>query len=596
MTDSSVTSGTYTIEQGLPAPWQHQDIGAVAATGTAAYASGTFTIEGSGEDIWETADEFHFVYQGMSGDGTIVARVASVENTNAWAEAGVMIRETLNADSKHASALVAPSGIGFLWRTSTGGTSAYDGVTGSAPYWVKLVRTGSSFTSFRSSDGVTWTQLGTAVTISMTSDVYVGLAVTSHADGILCTGVFDNVVVDQADCGAGIAPGDMATVCRLDPNATAGAFEGVTGPPPDLNGYTALYEARAGNPNNNVDVAWYVSQSCQQTITTSDSESTIESKINGGSQFICVQPGDYTGKGVINISVSGSSGARKVLRYTRDGDNNDEPWNQSSNQQAKFRALGVDGSHWIIHRLSFPPSGAVLSDEYRIRLGQYSSLSNVIVNRCLLEGRGQGYEGLYSTIGGYWSTYNSVTLQNGVVRENWGASAPWAGCGVALQLGTNHRIVNNEIYNLSERLIQIGHDGGPDMSGFVVENNDLYATSSFDGGTQGLNSVKAHATSGNPIIWLHNRIHHSRNGTWGAEGGGEGRMISLADDQITDCSGWGADWVLVKDNIMTDGITGVHGWRYCKYNVSVIGNVFYDMKWDGGSTGQTEPAPCPSEC
>ena len=121
--------------------------------------------------------------------------------------------------------------------------------------------------------------------------------------------------------------------------------------------------------------------------------------------------------------------------------------------------------------------------------------SDVVVNRCLLEGRGQGYEGLYSTIGGYWSTYNSVTLQNGVVRENWGASAPWAGCGVALQLGANHRIVNNEIYNLSERLIQIGHDGGPDMSGFVVENNDLYATSSFDGGTQGLNSVKAHATS-----------------------------------------------------------------------------------------------------
>ena len=374
MTDSTVTSGTYTIEQALPTPWQHQDIGAVAATGTAAYAAGTFTIEGSGADIWETADEFHFAYRGMSGDGTIVARVASVENTNAWAEAGVMIRETLNADSKHASALVAPSGIGFLWRTSTGGTSAYDGVTGSAPYWVKLVRTGDSFSAYRSGDGATWTQLGTAVTISMTSSVYVGLAVTSHADGTLCTGVLDNVVVDQADCGDGIAPGDMATVCRLDPNATAGAFEGVTGPPPDLNGYTALYEARADNPNNNVDVAWYVSQSCQQTITTSDSESTIESKINGGSQFICVQPGDYTGKGVINISVSGSSGARKVLRYTRDGDNNDEPWNQSSDQQAKFRALGVDGSYWIIHRLSFPPSGAVLSDEYRIRLGQYSSL------------------------------------------------------------------------------------------------------------------------------------------------------------------------------------------------------------------------------
>ncbi len=71
----------------------------------------------------------HFAYRTMNGDGTIVARVASVEN-NPGPRPTVMIRETLNADSKHASALVAPSGIGFLWRTSTVGSSSYDGVTG----------------------------------------------------------------------------------------------------------------------------------------------------------------------------------------------------------------------------------------------------------------------------------------------------------------------------------------------------------------------------------------------------------------------------------------------------------------------------------
>ena len=102
----------------------------------------------------------------------------------------------------------------------------------------------------------------------------------------------------------------------------------------DINGYTAQYECRAGNPNCNVDVATLVAQTCQQTITTDDSASTINSKINGGSQYICVRNGDYTSKGKIMITASGTSSARKVLRYTRDLDNDDEPWKQVSNDQA----------------------------------------------------------------------------------------------------------------------------------------------------------------------------------------------------------------------------------------------------------------------
>ncbi len=178
----------------LPSPWQSADIGAVGATGGVTQTNGTFTVTGSGADIWDNADEFRYVYQTASGDCEVVARVASVQNTNVWAKAGVMIRESLNANSSHAMVVVTPgSGVSFQRRTSTGGSSS-DTTTGGlgAPYWVRLVRSGSTFTAYRSVDGSNWTTIGSQ-TISMSSTVYIGLAVTSHAGGTLCTATFDNV-------------------------------------------------------------------------------------------------------------------------------------------------------------------------------------------------------------------------------------------------------------------------------------------------------------------------------------------------------------------------------------------------------------------
>ncbi|MBI2948287.1 MAG: choice-of-anchor D domain-containing protein [Verrucomicrobia bacterium] len=179
---------------GLPSPWLTQDIGAVGAAGSASYSSGTFTVNGSGADIWGTSDEFRFVYQSASGDCTMVARVASLQNTHSNAKAGVMIRESLNANSTHALVNLTPSvGAEFIRRTSTGGASTATGNAGiTAPYWVRLVRTGSTFTASRSTDGTSWTTIGSA-TITMATSVYIGLAVNSHADGTLCTGTFTNV-------------------------------------------------------------------------------------------------------------------------------------------------------------------------------------------------------------------------------------------------------------------------------------------------------------------------------------------------------------------------------------------------------------------
>lgn len=188
------TTTTSTGGDVCPSPWSTKDIGAVAKSGSVGHSSGKFTIKGSGEDIWNNKDEFRYVYQAAYGDCSIVARVPSIGNTHSWAKAGLMIRESLSSDSKHASIFVTPSnGVAFQYRNSTGGSSSHvGGNTYVAPEWLKIVRTGSTFTAYRSGDGSTWTLIG-STTVSMGSSVYIGLAVTSHNDGVLCTAEFDSI-------------------------------------------------------------------------------------------------------------------------------------------------------------------------------------------------------------------------------------------------------------------------------------------------------------------------------------------------------------------------------------------------------------------
>ena len=95
---------------GVPSPWVNQDIGAVGRSGSATFSSGTFTVSGSGADIWGSTDEFHFVHQPLGSRTEIVARVVSLQNTHQDAKAGVMIREDLGAGSRHVVLAVLPGG------------------------------------------------------------------------------------------------------------------------------------------------------------------------------------------------------------------------------------------------------------------------------------------------------------------------------------------------------------------------------------------------------------------------------------------------------------------------------------------------------
>ena len=181
--------------------WLDQDVGQVGVAGSASYANGTFTVKGSGQYIWGTADGFNFVSQPLSGDGTIVARVVSLHGGGSAESAGVMIRETLSAGSTNAyTAFGNSSYIYFDERLSTGGGTISADTPGpvTLPYWVKLVRSGSTFSGYASLDGVNWLQIGTSQTINMAQNVYIGLAVSSDTNAELATATFDNVSTSSA--------------------------------------------------------------------------------------------------------------------------------------------------------------------------------------------------------------------------------------------------------------------------------------------------------------------------------------------------------------------------------------------------------------
>ncbi|MGG4197399.1 PQQ-dependent sugar dehydrogenase [Paenibacillus jamilae] len=182
----------------VPNPWKQQNIGSPALTGSASYDPGgdQFTVSGAGTDIWGKSDQFNYLYQPWTGDGAIIALVSSQTNTNDFAKAGIMIRETLNANSKHVDLLLTPSnGFTFQYRTETGGSSQSVKIASTSPAWVKLERKGNVIKGYVSNNGLNWGDLGN-LTINMNASLYVGLAVTSHNVSSLSTATFDKVKVN----------------------------------------------------------------------------------------------------------------------------------------------------------------------------------------------------------------------------------------------------------------------------------------------------------------------------------------------------------------------------------------------------------------
>jgi len=342
----------------------------------------------------------------------------------------------------------------------------------------------------------------------------------------------------------------------------------------DQNGYTAKYEVRAGNTTDsitNFDLAAEVTHACDVTITTADSAATITSKLTNN-QYICVDKGNYASMGTWTIPNSGTSGARKVLRYTRSGDTDDEPWNQTSENQAKILGITcLNKSYWIFHRLSIlPTSGA------RVR---FENCDFSIMDRTLIDGTNVNNANGLILFAGASGPNDQNTVQNSVIRNSGKVTNTDVHC-INLR-GIDNRIVNNEIYNCGGDGIVMDDGGNPFKN--KIENNDIYQTSAYligcDGspgtdcncGEDGIDLKSNNTTDpSNFITILHNRF-------WGWR------------TTYETCSGTGSNgfavnagaldpkrYVLVQNNIIQDVANGVALGGPAS-NWSVIGNIFYNI-------------------
>jgi len=142
-------------------------------------------------EMWHIHDELLFAHKTLNGDGSVTARIESIDNANWQTRVGVMIRNTLEPSSENVAFLVAPAyGVVLEYRLKEleATQSVYpdaDNIT--MPYWIKLNRKGNRFTVQHSGDGTNWHTMqnenfdsGSSIEIPMNESVYIGLAVTSQ--------------------------------------------------------------------------------------------------------------------------------------------------------------------------------------------------------------------------------------------------------------------------------------------------------------------------------------------------------------------------------------------------------------------------------
>jgi uncharacterized repeat protein (TIGR01451 family) len=387
LTDSfaaAAAPATYTVKfdkasGSMPAGWTSVDIGAPITAGAADYspASQSFYLDGSGADEYSPNDQSHLVYQALPGDGSIVARVRFQTDSSPWAKAGLMIRQSATAGAPWVDTLVTPdvssatpdingvgcdangclaplqpvvpaAGYGVRMQASVSASSTGAALTGftDPSKWLKLVRSGSTFTSYESVDGVNWTQTGVQ-TVAMTGPVLIGLFDTSHNIGQVSTAAFDNVQVTGTTTPP--PPGPLPPPW-LDTDVGAPALAGsagyangaftVTGAGADiwktLDQFNYVYQPLAGDGNGTI-----IARLTSLTNTSSNAKAgvMIKQSTAAGSNYmlIAVAP-----SGIVKVQYDFTGSVQASTAY-----NFPNAWVKLVSLNGKITAyLSSDGSTW----------------------------------------------------------------------------------------------------------------------------------------------------------------------------------------------------------------------------------------------------------
>lgn len=178
------------------------DIGNPAKAGSSSLSNGVYTQNGGGADIWSNFDQFNYAYAPTGSDVTMIVHIDSQQNTNVWAKAGIMLRNSTATGAAFVALYQNPGNLLELqWRDTDNGNANYTSQTTStaSANWIELIKTGNNFTAYYATTtgaptASDWKLIGTHTTV-LNSMYTAGLAVTAHDNSQLCTAIFSNLSV-----------------------------------------------------------------------------------------------------------------------------------------------------------------------------------------------------------------------------------------------------------------------------------------------------------------------------------------------------------------------------------------------------------------
>jgi TolB protein len=195
------------------------DVGKVLHPGSVELdaSKGTYTIAGSGENMWFASDEFQFVWKKLSGDGTLTADIAFVgAGKNEHRKAVLMVRQNLEGDSVYADVAVHGSGLTSLqYRDDRGATTREVQANVNAPKRVRIEKHGDYFTMWLAGADGKFVLAGATGKIVLTEPYYVGIGVCSHDKDVVEKAVFSNVELKGSTAAASAAKPTLYSMMEI---------------------------------------------------------------------------------------------------------------------------------------------------------------------------------------------------------------------------------------------------------------------------------------------------------------------------------------------------------------------------------------------
>ncbi len=191
-----LTGGQVRADDLLPVPWNGMDIGGLTPAGAAQADNGVFTLTGGSGALAGTSDRFHFVYQSVTGDCILSARITAGSDPNSVAGAGLMVRQALESGSDFVAVTLMPGqGAVSTYRTVYAPqTAAVESAGAASLVWVKLVKRADAVQGYTAADQGgrpgAWKKVGSRQPIP-SGMLYVGLCLTSGPPSSRAT--FDHV-------------------------------------------------------------------------------------------------------------------------------------------------------------------------------------------------------------------------------------------------------------------------------------------------------------------------------------------------------------------------------------------------------------------